>query len=184
MIIIFSYLSWIILDSWKSNTRVNHCVQIVLVDSQSFAIFILRAYVEHVDKIISCKFSSFSIHDATFQNTFPPPHALRPNTYNNYFEANLTNIGFGNGGHYCETIINSSHSHWALAQMWPATFWSFYFYMTMTFPKMQMFILTWSWCWGFLLEVEGLSSLAFFAIKPCTSFKCLVNNHLATYAIV
>jgi hypothetical protein len=50
-----------------------------------------------------------------FKAHFPHPMHLRPNTYNNYFEANLTNIGFGNGGHYYATIINSSHSHWALA---------------------------------------------------------------------
>jgi hypothetical protein len=32
MIIIFSYLVWIILDSWKSNTSFNYCVQFVLMD--------------------------------------------------------------------------------------------------------------------------------------------------------
>jgi hypothetical protein len=32
------------------------------------------------------------------------------------------------------------------------------------------------------MEVEGLPSLAFSATKPRTSFKCLVNNHLAQYA--
>ncbi len=32
------------------------------------------------------------------------------------------------------------------------------------------------------LEVESLPGLAFFATMPCTSFKCLVNNHLAQYA--
>jgi hypothetical protein len=46
---------------------------------------------------------------------------------------------------------------------------------------MRAFILAWSWCWGFFSEVEGFPGLAFFVIKPCTSFKCLVNNHLAQY---
>jgi hypothetical protein len=45
------------------------------------------------------------------------PQALRPDTYNNYFEVNLTKVGFGNGGH-CSTIITSLfHAHWVLAQM-------------------------------------------------------------------
>ncbi len=30
-------------------------------------------------------------------------------------------------------------------------------------------------------KVESLPSLAFSTTKPCTSFKCLVNNHLAQY---
>jgi len=32
------------------------------------------------------------------------------------------------------------------------------------------------------LEIEGLLGLAFSTTKPCTFFKCLVNNHLAQYA--
>jgi hypothetical protein len=35
---------------------------------------------------------------------------------------------------------------------------------------------------GIPTKVEGLPGLAFFATKPCTSFKCLVNNYLAQYA--
>jgi hypothetical protein len=68
------------LDSWKSNTSVNFYVRLTLVDSQSqflisHAIFNCHAYAEWVDRIISCKSSSFSIHDVAFQDTFPtPPH--------------------------------------------------------------------------------------------------------------
>jgi hypothetical protein len=69
-----------------------------------------------VDQIIFCKSSSLSIHDAAFQVMFPTPYALRLNTYNNYSEANLTKVGFGNGGHYFATITKLSHSCWALAQ--------------------------------------------------------------------
>jgi hypothetical protein len=43
------------------------------------------------------------------------PQALRPNTYNNRCKANLTKVGFGNGGHCFATIINLSHLRWALA---------------------------------------------------------------------
>jgi len=70
----------------------------------------------------------------------------------------------------------------ALARARLSTFWLFHLCMAMAFPKMRAFILTWSWCWGPLSEVEGLPCLAFFTTKPCTSFKCLVNNHLAQYA--
>jgi hypothetical protein len=52
-----------------------------------------------VDQIIPYKSSSFSIRDVASQGTLPTPHALRPNTFNNYFEANLTKVGFGSGGH-------------------------------------------------------------------------------------
>jgi hypothetical protein len=69
-----------------------------------------------------------------------------------------------------------------LARAWLATFWSFILCTAIAFPKMQAFILAWSWCRGPPAEVEGLPSLDFFATKPCTSFKCLVNNHLAQYA--
>jgi len=71
----------------------------------SHAIFSRRAYVEQVDQIIFCKFSSFSIHDVASQGTFLTPHALRSNICNNCFETNLTKIGFGNGGHCFATII-------------------------------------------------------------------------------
>jgi hypothetical protein len=43
---------------------------------------------------------------------------------------------------------------------------------------------TWLWCRGPLSKVEGFTSLGFSTTKPCTSFKCLVNNHLAQYAIM
>jgi hypothetical protein len=45
----------------------------------------------------------------------PMPQTLRPNTCNNYFENDLTKVGFGNGGHYFATITNLPHSHWTLA---------------------------------------------------------------------
>jgi hypothetical protein len=66
-----------------------------------------------------------------------------------------------------------------LARVRLTTFWSFLLCTAMAFPYIRTFILLWSWCWGPLIKVEGLPGLAFFAIKPCTSFKCLVNNHLA-----
>ncbi len=174
-------------DSWKSNTFVNSCVWFTLVDywSQfltSHAIFNCYRYVKRVDRIIFLKSSSFSIHDVTFRGTLPTPQALRPKNYDSYFEVNLTKIGFGNGGHCFVTITSLSHSRWVLAKTWLVTYWSLCLYMAMTLPKMQAFILAWSWCWKFLLEVENLLGLAFFATKPCTSFKCLVNNHLAQYA--
>jgi hypothetical protein len=71
----------------------------------SHAIFNRHAYVEQVDQIIFCKFSSFSIHDVASQGTFLTPHALRSNTCNNCFDTNLTKVGFGNGGHRFATII-------------------------------------------------------------------------------
>jgi hypothetical protein len=101
---------------------------------------------------------------------------------NNCSEVNLTKVGFGNGGHCFVVIICLSHSWWVLARAWLITFWSFHLYTAMTFPKMRMFILAWSWCQGLPLEVEGFLGLAFSIIKPCTSFKCLVNNHLVEYA--
>jgi hypothetical protein len=39
-----------------------------------------------------------------------PCQALIPNTYNSYSEANLTKVGFGNGGHCFATFTNLSHS--------------------------------------------------------------------------
>jgi hypothetical protein len=109
---------------------------------------------------------------------------LRPNTFNNCSEANLTKAGFGNGGHCFTTTTRWFHSRSALARARLATFWSFRLYTAITFPKMQTFILAWSWCRRPPVEVEGLPGLAFYATKPCTSFKCLVNNHLAQYATV
>jgi hypothetical protein len=44
--------------------------------------------------------------------------------------------------------------------------------------------LAWTWCWGLPAEVEAFLGLALSTTKPCTSFKCLVNNHLAQYATV
>jgi hypothetical protein len=78
---------------------------IVLLDFQSqfltsHVVFNCHAYTQRVDRIIPCKSSSFSIRDVASRNTLPTPQALRPNTFNNYFEANLTKAGFGNGG-YC-----------------------------------------------------------------------------------
>ncbi len=94
----------------------------------------------------------------------------------------FTKVGFGNGEHCFAIITNLSLSHWALAWTRLATSWSFHLCTTMASPKIRMFILTWSWCWGPLLKVENFLGLAFFAVKPCTSFKCLVNNHLAEHA--
>jgi len=181
LIIIVSYF----LDSWKSICQLfcPTCFSGLLIQFlTSHAIFIHRAYAKWVDRIISCKFSSFSIHDVTFRNMLPKFQALWTNTCNNCYEANLTKVGFGNYGH-CSVIINSvSHSHWALTRTWLITFWSFCLYTAMVFLKMWTFILTWFWCWGPPLKVESLQGLAFSTTKPCTSFKCLVNNHLAQYA--
>ncbi len=135
-----------------------------------------------MDRIISCKSSSFSIRHVVSQGMFPTPQALRPNTCNNCFKANLTKVGFGNGGHCFITITSLSHLCCALARAWLTTFWSFRLCIAMAFPKMWAFILAWSWCEGPPSEVEGLLGFAFFATKPCTSFKCLVNNHLTQYA--
>jgi hypothetical protein len=122
------------------NTCVNSYVWLTSMDSwsqflTSHAIFNHHAYVEWVDRIISYKFSSFSIRDVAFQNTFPMPHALRPNTCNNYSEINLTKVSFGNGGHCFTTITNLSHSHWALARAQLVTFWSFCLYTAMDFSR-------------------------------------------------
>jgi hypothetical protein len=113
---------------------------------------------------------------------FPTPQTLRPNTHNNYFGVNLTKIDLGNGGHCYVIIISLSHSRWALVWVRLTTFWSFHLYTTMAFLNMWTFILAWFWCRRPPSEVENLLGLAFFATKPCTSFKCLVNNHLASYA--
>jgi hypothetical protein len=119
---IISYLSWIILDSCKTKTFVNSYVRFALMDFQSqfltsHAIFNRPAYAQWVDQIIFCRFSSFSIYDVTSRGMLPTPHALRPNTCNSYCEANLTKVGFSNGGHYFATITNLSHSRWALVRM-------------------------------------------------------------------
>jgi len=187
LIIIISYLPWIILDSWKSNTSVNYFIWLALLDSRSqflssHAIFNRRAYTTQVDWIISCKSSSFFICDVTSQGTFPMPQALRPNTCNSSSEVNLTKVSFENGEHCFAIVTSLSHLRCDLAQVQLVTFWSFRLYTAMTFPKMRTFILAWSWCRRFLLEVDGLSCLAFSTTKSCTSFKCLVNNHLAQYA--
>jgi hypothetical protein len=84
---------------------------------------------------------------------------------------------------FCNTT-RFFHSRCALARARLATFSSFRLYTTIAFLKMRTFILAWSWCRGPPTTVEGLLGLAFFATKPCTSFKCSVNNHLAQYAIV
>ncbi len=102
-------------------------IQFVLVDflSQfmtSHAIFNCYAYAEWVDWIISYKSSSFLIHDVASRNMLPMPKALRPNTYNNCSETNLTKVGFGNGGHCSAIIINLCHSRLALARVWLVTF--------------------------------------------------------------
>jgi hypothetical protein len=31
---------------------------------------------------------------------FPTPQTLKPNTFNNHYELNLTKVGFGNGDNY------------------------------------------------------------------------------------
>ncbi len=76
------------------------------------------------------------------------------------------------------------HSHYALAQLWLTTFWLFHLYMDMTSPNIWTFILVWFWCQGLPIKVEGLLGLAFSSTKPCASFKCLVNNHLAKYEMM
>jgi hypothetical protein len=88
LIIIIFYFPWIILDSWKSNTTFNSCVRLVLMDFRSqfltsHAIFNLHAHVKWVNRIIFCKFSLFSICDATPRSTLPTLQTLRPNTCNN-----------------------------------------------------------------------------------------------------
>jgi hypothetical protein len=139
-----------------------------------------------VDRIIPWKSSSFSIRDVASWGTLPMPQALRPNTFNNYFEANLTKGGFGSGGHCFTRAIRWFHSRSALARARTqlTTFWSFRLCTTIAFPKMRAFILAWSWCRIPPTQVEGLPGLDFSATKPCTYAKCLVNNHLAQYAIV
>jgi hypothetical protein len=139
----------------------------------SHAIFNCCAYTKRVDQIIFYKSSSFSIQDVAFWRTLPKPHALTPNICNNYFEINLTKIGFGNGGHCFAIIISLSHLCCVLARARITTFWSSRLYRTMVYPKMCTFILTWSWCQRPLSKIKSLPSLAF-----STSFKCLVNNHL------
>jgi hypothetical protein len=146
------------------------------------AIFNCHAYTQLVDRIISYKSSSFSICDVAFRGTLPTPQALKPNTFNSYFEANLTNASFGNGGHSFAKVTSLSHSYCVLERVRLVTFWSLCLCTTQEFPKIRTFILAWSWCRGPLIEVESLPCLAFSATKPCTSFKCLVNNHLAQYA--
>jgi hypothetical protein len=147
----------------------------------SHAIFNCCAYTQRVDRTISYKSSSFSICDVASRGTLPTSQALRPKTCNNCFKTNLTKAGFGNGKHCFIIVTNLSHSCCALARTWLVTFWSFYLCMAMAFPKMRAFILAWSWCQGPPSKVEGLLGLAFSVIKPCTSFKCLVDNHLAQY---
>ncbi len=95
------------------------------------------------------------------------------------FGANLTKVSFGNGGHYFATITSLSHLCCVLAQVQLTTFWSFRLCTAMAFPKMQTFILSWCWWQGPLSKIKGLQGLAIFITKPCTSFKCLVDNHLA-----
>jgi hypothetical protein len=175
--------------SWKSNTFVNFSIRLDLLDYRSqfltsHAIFNHHAYTKRVDRIIFYKSSSFSIYDVASWGMFPMPNALKPNTCNSCSEANLTKTSFGNDGHYFAIVINLFHSRCALEQAWLTTIWSFYLCMAMTFPKMWTFNLTWSWCQGLFSKVEGLPSLAFFTTKPCTSFKCLVNNYLAQYVIM
>ncbi len=186
---IVSYLPWIILDSWKSKTAANCFVRLVLLDSwsqylASHVVLSPRAYAQRVDWIIPCKSSSFSIRDVASRSTLPTPQAVSPNTFKSCSEANLTKPGFGNGGHCFATTTKFSHSRCALARARLATFWSFRLCTTIAFPKMRAFILAWSWCRGPPATVEGLLGLDFFATKPCTSFKCLVNSHFAQYATV
>jgi hypothetical protein len=159
LIIIVSYIPWIILNSWKSNTSINSFVQLALLDFRSqflisHAIFNRHAYTKWVDRIISWKSSSFSIRDVAFRGTFPTHQALRLNTCNSCSEANLTKASFGNGGHYYATITNLSHSCCVLARVWLTTFWSFRLCTTMAFFKIRTFILTWSWCRGLLSEAS------------------------------
>ncbi len=78
----------------------------------SHAIFNHHAYMEWVDQIISCKSSSFSIHDVAFRGTFPIAPYIKPNTCTNCFEVISIKVGFGNGGHCSVTINNLFHSHW------------------------------------------------------------------------
>jgi hypothetical protein len=142
LIIIVCYLPWIILDSWKSNTFVNCFVRLALLNSwsQSFtshAIFNCRAYTQQVDQIISCKSSSFSIRDVASRATLPTPQAVRRNTCNNYYEANLTKAGFGNGGHCFVIVTSFTHSCSALAHAQLPTFWSFHLCKTWAFPKCE-----------------------------------------------
>jgi len=153
LFIIVSYLPWIIWDSWKSKTSSNCFVRFVLLDSRSqfltsHAVFNCRAYTQRVDRIIPCKSSSFSIHDVTFRGIILTPQALRPNTFNNCYEVNLTKAGFGSGGHYFITATRWFHLRSALARVRLATFWSFHLCIAMAFPNMRAFILAWSWCWG------------------------------------
>jgi len=181
LIIIVSYLPWIILDSWKSNKSINCFVWLALLNFRSqfltsHTIFNCYAYTQWVDRIIFCKSSSFFIHDVAFRSTLPMPHALKPNTCNNCFGTNLTKVSFGNGGHCFATIISLSHSCCVLARTQLTTFWSFHLCITMAFPKMQTFILSWCWWQGLLLKVKGLQGLAFSTTKPCTFFKCLVDK--------
>jgi hypothetical protein len=75
----------------------------------SHAIFNCHAYAKQVDRIISYKSSSFSIRDVVFRSTLPTPKALRPKTYNNFFEVNLTKVSFAIGGHCSVTINRLSH---------------------------------------------------------------------------
>ncbi len=96
----------------------------------------------------------------------------------------MTNVGFGNGGHYFARDTRLSHYCCVLARVWLTTFWSFRLCTAMAFPKIQTFILTWYWCRGLHTQVEGLRGLAFSGTNPCTSFKCLVNNRLAQYVIM
>ncbi len=109
---------------------------------------------------------------------------MRPNTCNNCSQANLTKAGFGNGEHYFTTVFCLFHSCYVLTTSRLASFWSFHLCTTMAFPNMWAFILACFWCQRPLSKIEGLPGLAFSTTKPCTSFKCLVNNHLAQYVIM
>ncbi len=129
MLIIVSYLPWIILDSWKSKTFANYFVQLVLLDSRSqfltsHAVFNCRPYTQWVDRIIPYKSSSFSIRDVASRGTLPTPQTLKPNTFNNCSKANLTKASFENGGHYFAIATRWFHSRYALTRAWLATFWS------------------------------------------------------------
>jgi hypothetical protein len=127
----------------------NYFVRLVLLHFRSqyltsHVVFNCRAYTQRVDRIIPCKSSSFSIRDAASRGTLPTPQALRPNTFNNCFEANLTKGGFGSGGHYFARTTMWFHSRFTLARARLVTFWSFRLCTAIAFPEMRAFILAWS----------------------------------------
>ncbi len=184
MIIIISYLPQIILNSWKSGTSINCFVWFTLLDlcflhpmPISIVVHIHNGWIE--SSLVNLHFSPFvMLH---FEPHFPHLKQLDSTPAIIVLKLIWPKLVLGMVDIVLQPLL-ALPTPFLLNTCVTSNLLIILPLHDLGIFHMRAFILTWSWRRGPPTKVEGLPSLAFSTTKPCTSFKCFVNNCVTQYA--